>query len=71
MPETTGHVNETAVLSSLCGMTLNGLHAMNGKSSSAPIRHLILEAIQLKEDESKDAGLRARKPKTKRTKKVG
>ncbi len=40
------HVDETAVLCSLCGMTLAGLHAMSGKKASKPIRHLILDVIE-------------------------
>jgi hypothetical protein len=71
MPESTQHVDEAVVLSSLCGMTLVGLHAMHGKTSSGPIRHLILQAIELKEDEVKAAGLHVRKPKSKRAKQPG
>jgi hypothetical protein len=65
------HVNETAVLSSLCGMTLAGLHAMCVKTANAPIRHLILDVIEIKEKESNEAGTHARKPRSKRTKRLG
>jgi hypothetical protein len=67
----TRHVDETAVLSSLCGMTLAGLHAMQGRTSSTSIKHLILQAIQLKEEESNEAATPARKPRSKRAKQVG
>jgi hypothetical protein len=60
--------DETAVLSSLCGMTLAGLHAMYGKRGSDPIKHLIFQAIKLKEDESKEAGTHTRKSRRKTAK---
>ena len=64
MPETTGHVDETAVLSSLCGMTLNGLHAMNGKSSSAPSDTLSWKPSSSKKMRAKtpDCARESRKP---------
>jgi hypothetical protein len=71
MSEQVRRIDEAAILSSLCGMTLAGLHAMQGRTSSAPIRHLILQAIQLKEDESKEAELHARKPRAKRARQHG
>jgi hypothetical protein len=72
MPMATRHVDESAVLSSLCGMTLAGLHAMQGRTSCAPIRHLILQVIGLKENESRDAATHARKkPKSKTRKQPG
>ena len=63
------HVDDASVLSSLCGMTLAGLYAMRGKTSNAPIRHLILDVIGIKEDESKEAGTSKRKPSRKTAKK--
>jgi hypothetical protein len=72
MPAPTRHVDEAAVLSSLCGMTLAGLRAMHGRTSTAPIRHLILQVIGLKEDESREAATHARKkPKSKTAKQPG
>jgi hypothetical protein len=63
------HVDETAVLSSLCGMTLAGLHAMQGKSANASIRHLILNVISMKEDESNESVTHIRKMGRKTAKK--
>ena len=64
------HVDETAVLSSLCGMTLAGLHAMYGKAANAPIRHLILNVIAIKEeDESNESVTHIRKIRRKTAKK--
>ena len=50
------HVDEAAVLSSLCGMTLAGLQAMQLKTTNTPIRHLILQVIELKEEASRKVG---------------
>jgi hypothetical protein len=61
-------IDEATVLSSLCGMTLAGLRAMQGRPSNIPISHLILQAIGLKEDESKEAGTHTRKLRTRNTK---
>jgi hypothetical protein len=72
MSMSTHHVDEATVLSSLCGMTLAGLRAMHGRTSCAPIKHLILQVIGLKENESRDAATPARKkPKTKTGKQPG
>jgi hypothetical protein len=59
------HVDDSSVLSSLCGMTLAGLYAMRVKTSNAPIRHLILDVIAIKEDESKQVATHARKSRSK------
>jgi hypothetical protein len=63
------HVDETAVLSSLCGMTLAGLHAMQGKTANASIRHLILNVIAIKEDESNESVTQIQKIRRKTAKK--
>jgi hypothetical protein len=63
--------DETAVLSSLCGKTLAGLHAMYGKRDCVSIKHLILQAIELKEDGSNETATNPRKPRIKRTKQPG
>ena len=60
------HVDETAILSSLYGMTLAGLRAMREKRSCEPIKHLILSAIKLKEAEDNEAAAHRPKPKAKR-----
>jgi hypothetical protein len=65
------HVDEAAVLSSLCGMTLAGLQAMQLKTSNAPIKHLILKIIQLKEDASTKVKTHTRKLRIKRTRQRG
>ncbi len=59
-------VDETAILSSLYGTTLPGLHAMSEKRSCAPIKHLILSAIKLKEAEGNEAAAHRPKPKANR-----
>jgi len=63
------HVDETAVLSSLCGMTLAGLHAMQEKTANASIRHLILNVIAIKEDESNESVTQIQKIRRKTAKK--
>ena len=65
------HVDEAAVLSSLCGMTLAGLHAMQLKTSNAPIKHLILQVIELKEGPSTKVATHTRKLRSKRTRQAG
>lgn len=65
------HVDEAAVLSSLCGMTLAGLQAMQLKTTNTPIRHLILQVIELKEEASRKVETRTRKPRSKKTRQPG
>ncbi len=65
------HIDEAAVLSSLCGMTLAGLHAMQLKTSNTPIKHLILRVIELKEDAGKKVGTHTRKLRSKGTRQPG
>jgi hypothetical protein len=63
------HDNEEHILSSLYGMTVAGLRAMQTKQSNTHIQHLIARAIEFKESSSEEAATLATKPKGARRKK--